>query len=152
VLDLPMVSILHRMEKLGIHLETEYLQDISKSLAEEIGQIESEIFSLAGTEFNVASTKQLGEILFEKMNLPKGRKTKTGYSTDSDVLAKLSVEHPIAAKVLEYRELAKLKSTYTDTLVDLVNPQTGRLHTLFSQTTASTGRLSSSNPNLQNIP
>lgn len=152
VLDLPMVSILHRMERIGIHLETEYLKDMSRALGEEIKSLESEIHKLAGTEFNVASTKQLGEVLFEKMNLPKGRKTKTGYSTDSDVLAKLAEEHPIAAKVLEYRELAKLKSTYTDTLVDLVNPQTGRLHTVFSQTATTTGRLSSSNPNLQNIP
>ena len=111
----------------------------------------AEIFELAGTEFTVDSPKQLGEVLFDKLQLPVGRRTKTGYSTDAKVLAQLAASHPIAAKVTEYRELTKLKSTYVDALPRLLGDD-GRLHTTFNQTVAATGRLSSSNPNLQNIP
>lgn len=152
VLDFPMVPILFHMERRGIHLEVSYVREMSAQLSKEIKTLSDQIFSIAGEEFNLASPKQLGEVLFEKLKFPPGRKTKTGYSTDSEVLAKLAVEHPIAERILEYRELAKLKSTYTDSLVDLVHPDTKRLHTKFSQTSTTTGRLSSSNPNLQNIP
>src|SRR5690606_12056961 len=102
--------------------------------------------------FNIASPKQLSHLLFEKLKLTPIRKTKTGYSTDSDVLSKLQKEHPIAEKIIEYRELAKLKSTYVDTLPLLVDPKDNRIHTVFHQTVTATGRLSSTNPNLQNIP
>jgi DNA polymerase-1 len=110
------------------------------------------VHELAGTPFNVASPKQLGEVLFERLKLPRGKKTKTGWSTDVEVLTGLAEEHPIAARVLDYRSLAKLKSTYCDALPKLVHPDTGRIHTSFNQAVTATGRLSSSDPNLQNIP
>ncbi|HEX9873788.1 MAG TPA: DNA polymerase, partial [Deferrimonas sp.] len=111
-----------------------------------------EIFALAGGPFNIGSPKQLGEVLFERLHLARGRKTKTGWSTDVDVLTALSAEQPIAARILDYRSLSKLKSTYTDSLPKLIHPGTGRIHTSFNQTVTATGRLSSSDPNLQNIP
>lgn len=150
--DLPLIEVLASMEAKGVCLDSELLAKESKDLAEEIGVLEKEIKDLAGEEFNVASPKQLSVILFDKMGLTKGKKTKTGYSTATDVLEKLVDENPIAKKVLEYRELAKLKSTYVDALPELVDEKTGRVHTIFNQALTTTGRLSSNHPNLQNIP
>ena len=148
--DLPLVSVLAAMELKGIAVDTEELKNQSKVLATDIKNLETSIFKEIGETFNIASPKQLGNMLFEKLKLPRGRKTKTGWSTDSDVLEGL--DHPVAKMVLEYRELSKLKSTYVDALPVLVNPATGRVHTHLNQTATSTGRLSSNNPNLQNIP
>lgn len=145
----PALPILYNMEHRGISLNTAELSAYSKELAMQIDNIEKEIHSLAGENFNVASPKQLGKILFEKLGLTAGKKTKTGYSTDTDVLEKL--EHPIAQKVLTFRELSKLKSTYVDALPLLVKSD-GRIHTYFNQALTTTGRLSSINPNIQNIP
>jgi DNA polymerase-1 len=150
-LDLPLVPVLTKMELNGILLDSEELKRQSKLLQEDIRRLEEGIFKEAGENFNIGSPKQLGRILFEKLQLPVGRKTKTGYSTDSDVLEGLSA-HPIAKLILEYRELTKLKSTYVDALPALANPTTGRIHTSLNQAATSTGRLSSTNPNLQNIP
>jgi len=149
-MDLPLISILYKMEKNGIRLDTDHLAKFSKELEKEIRGLEKEIHQLAGEIFNIASPKQLGVILFQKLGLEALKKTKTGYSTDTDVLEKL--DHPIAPLVLHYREFAKLKSTYVDALPSLVDPKTERLHTHFNQTLTATGRLSSTNPNLQNIP
>jgi DNA polymerase-1 len=125
---------------------------MSKEFEKQMGKISEEIFDLAGESFNINSPQQLGKILFEKLKLPGGKRTKTGYSTDVDVLTELSKDFPLPAKILEYRSLSKLKSTYVDALPQLVNPATGRVHTSFNQTVTATGRLSSSDPNLQNIP
>jgi DNA polymerase-1 len=125
---------------------------MSKRLTEEIAGLEKRIHNVAGTAFNIQSTQQLGEILFKEIGLPGGRKTKTGYSTDSEVLEELALQHDLPGLVLQYRQLAKLKGTYVDALPALVLPRDGRLHTSFHQAVASTGRLSSSDPNLQNIP
>lgn len=149
-LELPLEPILLRMEQKGIRIDTELLKIQSAELADELAALEKEIHHLAGQSFNVGSPKQLGVILFEKLQLAAGKKTKTGYSTGEDVLVKL--EHPIARKVLEWRELAKLKSTYVDALPEMINPQDGRVHTSFNQALTTTGRLSSTQPNLQNIP
>lgn len=150
-LDLPIAPILYNMERTGILLDTPALHQQSKELAHDILQIEKNIFDLAGEVFNIASPKQLGQILFTKLNLPVGKKTKTGFSTDEDVLLKLKSVHPIASHVLDFRELTKLKSTYVDSLPNLVGPD-GRIHSNFRQALTTTGRLSSSEPNLQNIP
>ncbi len=150
--EMPLVSILARVETRGVGLNMPYLDDLSKEVQVFLEDLEQEIYTLAGQEFNINSPQQLGFILFEKLGLPKSKKTKTGYSTDANVLRKLAPVHPIVEKILAYRELAKLKSTYIDALPKLVNPKTGRLHTSFNQTVTATGRLSSSNPNLQNIP
>jgi len=117
-----------------------------------LDQLVADIYVLAGQEFNVNSTKQLGYVLFDRLGLPPQKKTKTGYSTDAEVLESLSNSHPIIQKVVDYREVSKLKSTYVDALAQLVNPKTGRIHTSFNQTVTATGRLSSADPNLQNIP
>ncbi len=151
-MELPLVPVLAQMEERGISVDVGELRRQSEELKRDIAELEQQIQKLAGTEFNVASPKQLAHILFEKMQLPKGKKTKTGYSTSSDVLEKLSADYPIAEKIIEYRELSKLKSTYVDTLPELVNSKTKRIHTHFRQAATSTGRLSSYNPNLQNIP
>ncbi|MCB0364850.1 MAG: DNA polymerase I [Bdellovibrionaceae bacterium] len=151
-LELPLVPILYAMETRGIGLDVDELAEQSKGLAKDIEKLEKSIHEEAGQHFNIASPKQLGEILFDKMGLPPSKKTKTGYSTASDVLSKLADEHPICSKVLEFRELAKLKSTYVDALPQLINKETGKIHTHFRQAATSTGRLSSVNPNLQNIP
>ena len=151
-LDLPLVPVLTEMELKGLRIDTDELQRQSRALVADIQRLEAMIFKEAGETFNVGSPKQLGHILFEKMKLPAGRKTKTGYSTDSDVLESLAVEHPIAKHLIEYRELTKLKSTYLDALPALVDPKTGRVHTSLNQAATATGRLSSTNPNLQNIP
>lgn len=150
-LDLPLISILYKMEDLGIKLDTSLLKDQSETLQIDIRKLEKSIFEMAGETFNISSPKQLAQVLFEKLKLNPIKKTKTGYSTDSDVLEKLENEHPIARLVIEYRELSKLKSTYVDALPMLVAPD-HRIHTVFHQTVTTTGRLSSSNPNLQNIP
>lgn len=151
-LDIPLIPVLYAMEKRGMELDGEELKSQSQSLATDLKQMEHHIYELAGTSFNILSPKQLGQILFEKLGLPTGKKTKTGYSTDSEVLEKLVSQFPIAQAILNYRELAKLKATYTDSLPQLINPVTHRVHTSLSQTTTTTGRLSSHQPNLQNIP
>jgi DNA polymerase-1 len=153
-MDLPLVPVLARMEQAGVKIDTAALAKMSTELEREIGSKAKEIHELAGTEFNIGSPKQLGDILFNRMNLPKPVKYGKGrtISTAVDVLETLAEEHPIARKVLDYRQLTKLKSTYVDTLPALINPATGRLHTTFYQAGTATGRLSSANPNLQNIP
>ncbi len=150
--DIPLVEVLSSMEAKGVLLDTKMLESESQDLQKEIASIEQEIQEMAGEEFNVASPKQLSVILFEKMGLKKGKKTKTGYSTATDVLEKLVDENPIAQKILDFRELSKLKSTYVDALPELVEAETGRVHTIFNQALTTTGRLSSNHPNLQNIP
>jgi len=148
----PLIRVLAEMECRGVLVDKEVLASLSVSLAERIRQLEGEIHSLAGVAFNVASTKQLQSVLFERLKLPVGKKTKTGLSTDTEVLESLAAEHPIAGKIVAYRELTKLKSTYVDALTQLIDPDTGRVHTSLNQAVTATGRLSSSNPNLQNIP
>jgi len=150
--EMPLIEVLARMEIDGIKIDTDYLLELGKRFEIDIDKISKEIYSLAGEEFNINSPKILAHILFEKLKLPPGRKTKTGYSTDVDVLMSLAIRHELPAKILAYRQLAKLKSTYVDALPKLVRPETGRIHTSFNQTGTVTGRLSSSNPNLQNIP
>jgi DNA polymerase-1 len=153
-IEMPLVPVLSRMEANGVKIDTENLQQISEEFGKEIKKIEEEIYALAGTPFNIASPKQLGEILFEKLKIDeKAKKTKTGqYATGEDVLQKLSHKHPIIQKILDYRSLTKLKSTYLDALPALVNPKDGLIHTSYNQAVTATGRLSSNNPNLQNIP
>jgi DNA polymerase-1 len=153
-IDLPLVPVLARMEQAGVKIDTAALAQMSTELEREIAIQAKDIYQLAGSEFNVGSPKQLGDVLFNKLNLPKPVKYGKGrtISTAVDVLETLAEDHPIARKVLEYRQLTKLKSTYVDTLPALINPSTGRLHTTFGQTGTATGRLSSANPNLQNIP
>lgn len=153
-IEMPLVEVLARMEEEGIRLDKEALAAFSKELGKETEILEKDIIKLAGTDFNVDSPKQLGQILFDKLGIDdKAKKTKSGqYSTSEDVLSRLENKHEIIPKVLEYRSLKKLKSTYVDSLPDLINPNTGRIHTHYMQTVAATGRLSSNNPNLQNIP
>ncbi len=151
-MDLPLIEVLASMETKGVMLDLQRLSEESKELEKEIKELEKDIKNLAGEEFNIASPKQLSVILFEKMDFKKSKKTKTGYSTATDVLEKLTNEHPIARKIIDYRELSKLKSTYVDSLPNLVNVHSGRIHTIFNQASTSTGRLSSNHPNLQNIP
>src|SRR5258708_5244043 len=153
-MDLPLVPVLARMEQAGVKIDTAALATMSTELERESAAKAKEIHELAGTEFNIGSPKQLGDILFNRLNLPKPVKYGKGrtISTAVDVLEALAEEHPIARKVLDYRQLTKLKSTYVDTLPALINPSTGRVHTTFGQTGTATGRLSSANPNLQNIP
>ncbi len=150
--EMPLVDVLTRMEWRGIRIDAPFLGELSMQLGKKLGILEGEIHDLASGPFNINSPKQLGEVLFEKLGLAKGKKTKTGWSTNVDVLNSLAAEHDIAAKILEYRSVSKLKSTYTDALPKLLNPATGRLHTSFNQAVTATGRLSSSDPNLQNIP
>jgi len=150
-IEMPLVPVLVRMERVGVGLDSSVLSGLSADAVDSIDALRTEIHALAGTEFLIDSPKQLAEVLFEKMGLPPTKKTKTGYSTDASVLATLAPMHPIAEKIVEYRELTKLKSTYLDALPRMLG-EDGRLHTSFNQTVAATGRLSSSNPNLQNIP
>lgn len=150
-IELPLIPVLARMEEMGVGLDRSVLSALSAETHAEIETIAAEIYELAGTEFVIDSPKQLGEVLFDKLGLPTQKKTKTGYSTDAGVLSALALLHPIAAKVVSYRELTKLTSTYIDALPRLV-AEDGRVHTTFNQTVAATGRLSSSSPNLQNIP
>jgi len=151
-LEIPLIRILQSMEMNGIKIDTELLSKLSVDFNRRLDQIKRAIFKSTGEEFNLDSPKQLQVILYEKLGLQRGKKIKTGFSTDSDTLARLALEHEVPAKVLEYRTLAKLKGTYIDALPLLVNPQTGRIHTSYNQTVTATGRLSSSEPNLQNIP
>ena len=152
--EMPLVPVLMKMEMTGINVDREKLMVLSKLFEHQLDQLESSIYSIAGEEFNIRSSQQLGKILFEKLKLPVQKKTKkkTGYSTDVDVLAVLAEQHELPALILRHRTLAKLKSTYTDALIDLAKPETGRIHTSYNQTVTATGRLSSSEPNLQNIP
>ena len=153
-LDRPLVPVLFEMEKTGVKVDVDSLKSLSHDFGKRLEVLEKEIQESAGLTFNVASPKQLGEVLFENLGLPGGQKGKTGaYSTSADILEELSNQgHAIADLILEWRQLSKLKSTYTDALINQINPTTGRVHTSFSQTIANTGRLSSSDPNLQNIP
>jgi DNA polymerase I len=150
----PLVKVLAAMEYEGIRIDEGFLQQYSKELDKEAKAAEESVYEKAGVRFNLASPKQLGEVLFEKLELdPKAKKTKTGqYATGEDVLAKLANNNPIVADILAFRELTKLKSTYVDALPLLINTKTGRVHTSYAQAVAVTGRLSSNNPNLQNIP
>ena len=150
--EMPLIPVLAEMEWLGIGLDRAHLEDLSLELGKTIHQLEGEIYRMAGEEFTINSPKQLQVILFEKLALQKGRKTKTGYSTDAETLAALADKHEIVQKLLQYRELTKLKSTYVDSLPRLIHPRDGRIHTHFNQAVTATGRLSSTDPNLQNIP
>lgn len=151
-IEMPLVPILAEMELTGVAIDTDWLSRLSDLLEERIKAAEVDVYRLAGTEFNIGSPKQLQVILFDKLGLVATKKTKTGYSTDADTLAALAPAHEIVGKILEYRELTKLKSTYVDALPKLINPSTGRVHTSLNQAVTATGRLSSSEPNLQNIP
>jgi len=151
-IERPLVPVLALMERHGIRVDPARLEAFAKELERDLDNLTREIYQLAGGEFTIASPKQLAQVLFEKLKLPPIRKTKTGYSTDADVLTELALGHPLPAKILEHRSLAKLKGTYADTLPGLINPNTGRIHTTFNQLVASTGRLSSQDPNLMNIP
>ena len=150
----PLIEVLTDMEFEGVKIDTESLAELSILLEDESKVIEKRVYELAGVRFNLASPKQLGEVLFEKLKLdPKAKKTKTGqYATGEEILSKLAGEHEIAEAILEYRQMVKLKSTYVDALPTMINPKTGRVHTTYNQFVAATGRLSSINPNLQNIP
>lgn len=150
--DFPLVTVLEDMEYEGVKIDKNSLDNFSKELQKLINQYTKKIYKTAGEEFNISSPKQLQVILFEKLGLTSGRKTKTGYSTDARSLENLKGEHEIIDMILDFRQVTKLKSTYADALPNLINPKTGRVHTDFNQTIASTGRLSSINPNLQNIP
>jgi DNA polymerase-1 len=153
-IEMPLALVLADMEKEGVNLDVPALNKMSDELGRDLDTVQREVFKLAGSEFNLNSPKQLGEILFEKMALvDKAKKTKTGqYATGEEVLQKLAGEHPIAKKILDFRELDKLRSTYVDALPRMISPQDGRIHTDYRQAVAATGRLSSNNPNLQNIP
>ena len=153
-MEMPLAPVLASMEQAGVSVDADLLTTVSGRMATQIAVLEGEIYALAGGEpFSVGSTKQLQEVLFDRLKLPAGKKTKTGYSTGAEVLEDLAAKgHEIAGKIITWRELSKLKSTYADALPALVNPTTGKVHTSLNQTVTSTGRLSSSNPNLQNIP
>jgi DNA polymerase-1 len=150
--EMPLVPVLAEIERMGFLLDVEALQALSKELEGELDRMMQSITGLAGEEFNINSPKQLAAVLFDKLGLKPIRKTKTGYSTDEDTLTQLAAQHELPAQILNYRTLSKLKSTYVDALPALVNPETQRLHTSLNQTVAATGRLSSADPNLQNIP
>lgn len=150
-IEIPLVYTLADMEHTGIAIDASNLKEYGEKLAVRIAELEKQIYAEAGEEFNINSPKQLGVILFEKLQMPYGKKTKTGYSTAADVLEKLAPEYPIVADILEYRQLTKLKSTYADGLANYIR-EDGRIHTTFNQTITVTGRLSSTEPNLQNIP
>jgi DNA polymerase-1 len=153
-IELLLIEVLAEMEIQGVKLDPGLLRALSVELQKELSHLEKQIFEMSGQEFNINSPQQLSQVLFYKLNLPASKKTRItrGLSTATEILEELAPLHPLAGTVLEYRQLAKLKSTYTDSLVELVNPETGRVHTSYNQTIASTGRLSSSDPNLQNIP
>ncbi|MBI2859167.1 MAG: DNA polymerase I, partial [Chloroflexi bacterium] len=150
--EMPLVPALIHMERTGITLDTDLLRKMSHELGEQVLNLEAEIYNYVGHRFNINSTQQLSAVLFEEMKLPASRRRKGGYSTGAAVLEDLRGVHPIIELILEYRQLTKLKSTYIDALPGLINPRTGRVHTSFNQTRTATGRLSSSDPNLQNIP
>ena len=150
--EIPLVPVLVDMERAGVALDTELLKTMSADFGKEMARLEKEIYGWVGHEFNINSSQQLSKILYDELHLSKSRRTKSGYSTDASVLEELKGAHPVIDLILQYRQLAKLKSTYTDAFLSLINPKTGRIHTSFNQTGTSTGRLSSSEPNLQNIP
>jgi DNA polymerase-1 len=150
--EMPLVEVLAEMERVGVKLDAKRLADIGEGFEQRIETLQAEIFELAGHEFTIGSPQQLAEVFFDELGLTKKRRGKTGFSTDARVLSQIRDEHPIVGKVEEWRELTKLKSTYLDALPDLIDPDTGRLHTTFNQTATATGRLSSTDPNLQNIP
>ncbi len=151
-IEMPVLEVLADMQIQGIYVDKDELVSYGEELKTRLDELTREIYNLAGEEFNVNSTKQLGEILFEKMKLPVIKKTKSGYSTDVETLEKLQGEHEIIDKILEYRQLAKLNSTYVEGMIPYINPKTGRIHSYFHQTVTATGRISSTDPNLQNIP
>ncbi len=151
-MEMPLIEVLASMEMRGVLLDVGILREMSRQFEELLSRSEEKIYRLAGERFNIQSPKQLQQILFEKLELPRGKRTKAGYSTDFEVLLSLSRNHELPAEILAYRSIAKLKSTYVDALPCLINPETGRIHTSYNQTGTETGRLSSSNPNLQNIP
>jgi DNA polymerase I len=150
--EMPLIEVLAAMERAGIKVDAKRLAEIGEGMAERIAELEREIFELAGHEFTIGSPQKLGEVLFSELALTKKRRGKTGFSTDARVLAQIRDEHEIVAKVESWRELTKLKNTYLDALPGLIDPETGRIHTTFNQVATTTGRLSSINPNLQNIP
>jgi DNA polymerase-1 len=153
-IEMPLVSVLSKMECNGVKIDKDFLNNYSKDLQGMILNKRDAIYEKAGQEFNIASPKQVGEVLFDKMGIPyRWRKTKTGqYSTDVEKLTELSIQHDIVSDILEFRKYAKLKSTYVDALPNMINERTGLIHSSFNQARAATGRLSSENPNLQNIP
>lgn len=151
-IEQPLVPVLVKMERVGIAVDVPYLTELSREITERLGQVEQELNDLAGRAINPNSARQLAPLLFEELGLPSGRRTKTGFSVDSEVLENIRDRHPIVDLILEHRTLAKLKSTYVDAIPLAVSAQTGRVHTSYNQTVAATGRLSSTNPNLQNIP
>ncbi len=151
-IEMPLIYVLADMQYNGIKINSNLLNDLSKELERELDNLQSKIFNLAGKSFNINSSQQLGRILFEDLGLKAGKKTKTGYSTSVEVLQQLAAFHELPAEILNYRTLYKLKTTYIDALPNLINKKTGRIHTSFNQTVTATGRLSSSDPNLQNIP
>ncbi len=151
-IEMPLVEVLAEMQYKGMYVDKQELENFGLELKEKIDELKNEIYELSGEEFNINSPKQLGELLFDKLKLPVYKKTKSGYSTDVDVLERLKPEHPIIEKILEYRTLAKLNSTYIEGLKPYINNKTGRIHSYFHQTITATGRISSTEPNLQNIP
>lgn len=150
--ELPLIDVLASLETVGVSIDVDRLAELSEEYGREMDKVEREIYELAGREFNIASPKQLQEVLFDELKLPRQKRTQSGSSTDASVLEQLAREHPLPAKILDYRQYAKLRGTYLDALPHMVNPQTGRVHASFNQVVAATGRLSSSDPNLQNIP
>lgn len=150
--EVPLITVLSDMEYIGVAIDRQELENQKIEFAKQISNLEQEIYALAGEEFNINSPKQLGVILFEKLNLPAFKKTKTGYSTDAKVLEELRDKHEIIDKITSYRQYTKLQSTYVEGLLNIINPQTHRIHSSFNQTIAATGRISSTDPNLQNIP
>ncbi len=151
-IELPLAEVLARMERVGVAVDVDALRALASSIRDRLEALTAEIYRLAGTEFNIGSPKQLAFVLFEKLQLPPLKRTKTGFSTDADVLEQLAPQHEVVAKIVEHRELSKLLSTYVDVLPAMVDPRTGRLHTTFNQTVAATGRVITTDPNLQNIP
>jgi DNA polymerase-1 len=151
-IEMPLLPVLMKMERDGVHLECSLLEEINQELKKEINNLTNSIFRITGREFNINSTQQLSKILFEEMDISPVKKTKTGYSTDNYVLEVLAEKHEIARLLIDYRQLSKLRTTYVEALPNLIDEKTGRIHSSFNQTVTSTGRLSSSNPNLQNIP
>ncbi|MBI3600262.1 MAG: DNA polymerase I, partial [Nitrospinae bacterium] len=150
--EIPLIEVLSEMERDGVKIDEPFLRDMSKRLETGLNRLIEKIYFIAGVEFNINSPKQLQEVLFERLKLKSAKRTKTGLSTDVEVLQQLALQHELPALILEYRQLSKLKSTYIDAIPELINAKTGRVHTSFNQAVTATGRLSSSNPNLQNIP
>lgn len=151
-MELPLSGVLADMEFYGVRVDSVMLKSLSKEMETGLADNEKKIYAAAGVEFNINSPKQLSEVLFERLRLKPVKRTKTGFSTDEEVLTKLAVEHEVPALIIAFRQLSKLKSTYVDAILEIINPSTGRVHTSFNQTVTATGRLSSSRPNLQNIP